>query len=341
MLITIKDIARIANVSHTTVSRALNDSPLINEDTKQKIKQIAEQFGYTPNYNAKSLVLQKSHQIGLFFSTLDTGTSAQFFYDVVRGVDTVIGHKFQVSVKGIDAYESFENVNRRSFDGILIMSQSSADNAFIRWVAEKGIPYVVLNRKVDEINAVNIVPDDLGGALDIVEYMIKNGHQRIGIIEGKPGFQSSEERKAGYAEALRRHGMKRDATLERIGRYDMESGYSAMCELLAVSDPPTAVFCCNDEMAVGAVKAIHEAGLKVPDHISIAGFDDHTFSAFLSPSLTTVRRPIEAIARSGASRLLEAIEADSLQSDYMLIDTRLMLRDSVSRLEPRKIENQL
>ncbi|WP_166238215.1 LacI family DNA-binding transcriptional regulator [Paenibacillus turpanensis] len=334
MSVTIKDIARLAGVSHTTVSRALNDSPLINDETKQKIKQIAEELGYTPNYNAKSLVLQKSHHIGLFFTTLDTGTSAQFFYDVVRGVQSVIRDRYQVSVKGIDTYESFENVNRKAFDGIIVMSQSAQDNDFIRWVAEKEIPYVVLNRRIQEEHAVNIVPDDRQGAFSLVDFMIRQGHRRIGFIEGKARFQSAEERKAGYMEAMRTHALELDPMLIRQGSYDMESGYQAMKQLLELPSIPSAVFCSNDEMAVGAVKAVSESGRKVPDDISVAGFDDHSFSAFLSPSLTTVRRPIEKIAKDGAGKLVEAMESGERRSEFIPVATQLMVRESVKPFVP-------
>src|SRR6185312_2019924 len=127
MSATIKDIAKLAGVSHTTVSRALNNSPLIQEETKERIRLIAEQLDYTPNYSAKSLVLDRSYNLGLFFTTLSQGTSAGFFYEAIRGVNSVIQDRYQLIVKGIDDYSSFQSITRKSFDGIIIVSQSDDD----------------------------------------------------------------------------------------------------------------------------------------------------------------------------------------------------------------------
>jgi DNA-binding LacI/PurR family transcriptional regulator len=333
MSVTIKDIARLANVSHTTVSRALNDSPLINEDTKLKIKAIAKQLKYTPNISAKSLVLHRSYNIGLFFSTLNTGTSAGFFYDVVRGVNGVIKDRYKLIVKGIDDYKEYGTVTKKSFDGIIVMSQSSDDNRFIRHAMDQQIPLVVLNREIKYGAVTNILSDDLRGARNIVKYLIDQGHRAIAIIEGKRGFQSAQDRKEGYLQALRHSSIPVKPEFEVIGNYDMESGYQAMHHLLVQPRLPSAVFCSNDEMAVGAIKAILEKGLKVPDDLSIVGFDDNIVSAFVTPALTTVRRPIEKVSREGASRLVDLIDNDEAPKEALYMNTELIIRQSVKKLD--------
>ena len=140
MSITIKDIAKLANVSHTTVSRALNNSPLINEETKSKIKAIAEELHYVPNYSAKSLVLDKSYTIGLFFSSIIQSTSPSFFYETIRGINTVIEEKYNLVVRGVNSYRDYSTINNKRFDGIILMSQSDNDNAFIYHVIKQEIP---------------------------------------------------------------------------------------------------------------------------------------------------------------------------------------------------------
>ncbi|MCR8633565.1 LacI family DNA-binding transcriptional regulator [Paenibacillus radicis (ex Xue et al. 2023)] len=332
MTVTIKDIAKLANVSHTTVSRALNDSPLINQETKERIRQLAIGLNYTPNYNAKSLVLDRSYNLGLFFSTLHTGTSAGFLYEAVKGVNDVIKDQFNLIVRGIDDYTSFQKVNRKSYDGIIVMSQSSSDQSFIEYAAEKEIPLVVLNREIDNVQVMNLIPDDQGGAYRIVEYLIRQGHRDIAIIEGKQNFKSTQSRLDGYLEAMNHNQVPLREDYQVHGNYDLESGYTAMNRLLKLEARPTAVFCCNDDMALGAIKAITEKQLTVPGDISVVGFDDHIFSGFMSPALTTVRRPIEQISREGAAKLLTFIDTKQIEKDKILFHTELVIRDSVKSI---------
>lgn len=330
--VTIKDIAKLAGVSHTTVSRALNDSPLINPETKERIKAIAGSLQYTPNYSARSLVLDRSYNLGLFFSTLHTGTSAGFLYEAIKGVNDVIKDEYNLIVRGIDDYKSFHQVNRKSFDGIIVMSQSASDQPFIEYAAEKGIPLVVLNREIEHVQVMNFVPDDQNGAFRMTEYLIKQGHRRIAIIEGKEGFKSTQSRRDGYLEALKKYNVEFSEAMSAQGNYDLESGHAAMNRLLDLPERPTAVFCCNDDMALGAVKAVTERGLTVPDDLSVVGFDDHLFSAFMTPALTTVRRPIEEMSRAGAEKLLAFIESKQLENETVYFHTELVTRDSVKTI---------
>lgn len=333
MNVTIKDIARMAGVSHTTVSRALNDSPLIHEETKRKIRAIAEQLDYTPNYSAKSLVLARSYHIGLFFSTLETGTSSNFFHETVKGVHAAIRSKYHLIVNAIDAYDgNFSGVTRKTFDGIIVMSQSDQDEAFIRSVREKDIPLVVLNRNSESQPAVHVLADDKAGVRRAVEHMIGEGHRRIALIEGKATFKSSRARKDGYLEALCLHGIEPEERLIANGGYTLEGGYRAMLKLLELDPLPTAVYCSSDQMAVGAMKAVAERGLKVPDDMSVAGFDDDVFTAFLSPALTTVKRPVETMSRIGAEKLLLEIERGAPSRETVYVDTELVVRESVRRI---------
>ncbi|GLI10649.1 LacI family transcriptional regulator [Paenibacillus tyrfis] len=332
MSVTIKDIAKLAGVSHTTVSRALNDSPLINPETKERIKAIAGSMNYTPNYSARSLVLDRSYNLGLFFTTLHTGTSAGFLYEAIKGVNDVIKDDYNLIVRGIDDYKSFHKVNRKNFDGIIVMSQSESDQSFIEYASDKEIPLVVLNRPVESVQVMNFVPDDQSGAYRLTEYLVQQGHRHIAIIEGKQGFKSTQARRDGYREALREHGISVPEAYYASGNYDLESGHAAMSKLLELPDRPTAVFCCNDDMALGAVKAVTERGLSVPEDISVAGFDDHLFSAFMSPALTTVRRPIEELSRAGAETLLKFIETKHSEKSLVLFHTELVIRDSVKSI---------
>ncbi|QDY82346.1 LacI family transcriptional regulator [Paenibacillus polymyxa] len=331
MAATIKDIAKLANVSHTTVSRALNNSPLIKEDTKRKIMELAEQLNYIPNYNAKSLVLQRSHTIGLFFTSISEGTSSSFFADTIRGVNNVIGVDYNLFVRGIDDYADFSAIHRKRFDGIILMSQSEADNPFIYHVLGQGIPLVVLNRQVPGAGIVNVISNDKEGSYEAVSFLIESGHERIAIIEGVEGFKSTQQRREGFMNALIDHGKPIRHEYIVQGHYDTESGSLAMKQLLALEKPPTAVFCSNDDMAIGAMNAVFENGLKVPEDISVIGFDDIGFSMYTTPPLTTVKRPIEQISERGAACILERIQSPSTEGELIFMETVLMKRKSTAQ----------
>lgn len=336
MSITIKDIAKLAKVSHTTVSRALNDSPLINEETKKKVKAIAKEMHYVPNYNAKSLVLHKSYTIGLFFSSISKGTSPSFFYETVRGVHSVVKDNYNLVVRGIDDYSDFSEINNKRFDGIVLMSQSDDDNEFIYYVWQKKIPLVILNRDVEGDFLINILSNDEEGAFKATKYLIDNNHKDIAIIEGKKEFKSSNKRKDGFLKALINNNLYINKEYMVRGDYNMKGGYGAMKKLLDLTKPPTAIFCSNDDMAIGAIKAIMEIGLSVPEDISIVGFDNIDFAEYSTPSLTTVKRPMEEISMIGGKKIVEIIDNKNYAGEKIYIKTELIVRDSVINLNEKK-----
>ena len=329
---TLKDIAKIADVSHTTISRALNDSPFISDLTKIRIKKIAKNLHYVPNYNAKSLVLNRSYNIGLIFTTISEVTASRFFYETVSGVNSVIKESYNLVVIGIDDYKDFRRINKKRFDGIILMSKSNSDNSFIYYLLEKKIPLVVLNRDIDDKSIFNILASDKKGVYEAVMYLIENGHKEIAIIEGAKGFNSTKERKDGFLDALieKKLPIKSEYIVE--GNYTIESGYNSMKKLLCLNKIPSAVFCSNDDMAVGAIKATFEAGLNVPLDISIMGFDGMQLGDYLTPTLTTVRRPIIEISRKGAEKLLQVIDNNSVEAKKIYINTELVLRESVTKI---------
>lgn len=329
MSITIKDIARIINVSHTTVSRALNDSPLISETTKKKVRKVAEKYNYRPNVSARSLVLAKSYNIGLFFTTIKRGTSASFFLDTVRGVNGIIQDTYSLSVEGLDVFRDFSKVTRHHFDGILLMSQSTKDDQLIRHVIRKNIPFVLLNRESDLGKVTTILADDTTGAYNATSWLIRHGHRQIGIIEGKSEFRTSHRRKEGYLRALDENRIPYNPSWSANGNYDLEGGYKAMQSILNKPEIPTCIFCLNDDMAVGAMKAIFESGLKIPRDISLIGFDDSIFASYLTPSLTSVSRPIEKMSAKGTEILLDKIHGNEKKMETIYLRTELKIRDSV------------
>lgn len=332
MSVTIKDIAKLANVSHTTVSRALNNSPYINEETKDKIMKLVKELNYEPNYNAKSLVLLKSYVIGVFFSSISEGTSDTFFHEIIKGINNVIDKEYNLVIRGIDDYEKSPSINNKNFDGIIVVSQSKNDNKFIKTIVEKGIPTVVINRYIENENLVNIMSNDTKGSYDAVTYFIENNHKKIALIEGNKEFESSEYRKKGYIKALEDNNIPINEEFIVSGRYNLKSGYEGMKKLLELRDRPTAVFCSNDDIGVGAMKAVLEKGLNVPNDISIIGFDDSNFCDYVTPPLTSVKKDSLAMSEFGATKLLNVIKNKDVDKKKIYIESTLVIRKSVKKL---------
>ena len=333
MGITIKDIAKLANVSHTTVSRALNNSPYINEETKAKIKELAKELNYVPNYNAKSLVLLKSYVIGVFFSSITEGTSDTFFHEIIKGINKVIDKEYNLVIRGIDNYEYSQQIDKKNFDGIIVVSQSKSDDEFIRTIIEKNIPIAVINRHVDIDGIVNIMSNDTKGAYDAVDYFIKNNHKKIAFIEGNKEYESSLYRKKGYIKALEDNDIPFVEDYVISGKYNLQSGYENMKKLIALENIPTAVFCSNDDIAVGAMKAILESGLNVPNDISIIGFDDSNFCNYVTPPLTSVRKDALTMSEYGGTNLLNIIKNKEANKEKVYIESKLVERGSVKDLK--------
>lgn len=325
---TIKDIAKVAKVSHTTVSRALNNSPFIKEDTKRKILEIAEELNYVPNYNAKALVTLKSNNIGVFFSSISDGTSSSFFHEIIRGINEVIHKEYNLVIRGIDEYKKSNIIDRNNFDGIIVVSQSKDDDKFIKEIVKKEIPIVIINRIFKKENLCNILSDDTTGAYEAVTYLIKKNIVKIALIEGNSNFESNIYRKKGYLKALKEKNIEINEEYIIKGKYTLENGYKAMSNLLSLEDKPKAVFCGNDDIAIGAIKAIKEHNLSIPKDISIIGFDNSKYCDYITPSLTSVVKDSYKMSKVGAAKLLQIINDEKIKGETILIEPRLILRKS-------------
>lgn len=326
----------MAGVSHTTVSRALNDSPVVKDKTKKKIKKIASDLDYFPNLSARGLVNKKTYTIGLFFSDLHEGTSSNFMTEVIRRFHDMLKKEYMLSVNSINDLKDFNIAIRSRLDGIVIISQSTNDDAFIEYVHQTKIPLVVLNRSLELENICNIGFNDYLGSYQVAEYGVRMGHRKFGMIQGIPSFYSASERANGFFDSIRKR--KLDIVDEAVvtGDYSLVSGYRAMKKILLLSELPSFVFCANDDMAIGALKACSELNVSVPQDVSIVGFDDSSLAAYTTPSLTTVRKPVDQLAKLGIQALSQIIAHSKPVLDKKLIDPSLIIRSSVSNLKNSK-----
>lgn len=332
--VTIKDIAKLAGVSHSTVSRALNNSTVLNEDTKKRIIRIAKELNYIPNNSARSLVLSRSYNIGVFFSSIKSGTSPVFFHSIIQSISQEIQDRYNIIVNGIDAYtNNYSSINPKNFDGIIVVSQKQEDDEFIRELMEKKIPVVVLNREMDSLEVNNIISDELIGVYKGIKTLINNGHRNIAVIEGKWDFESTKKRRKGYLKAFKEDGINIKDDWIVSGDYSLESGYVAGKKILELQKKPSAIFAFNDDMALGAIKAIVEAGLKVPEDISILGFDGTLFLSYMTPSIATIKRPIEEMSINGIKILLDLIENKSDKINKLCFKTQLIKGNSILKID--------
>lgn len=331
--VTIKTIAKMANVSHTTVSRALNDSPLVKEETKREIRELAARMNYIPNLNAKALVEKKSFIIAVYFTDMADGTSPSFMSAVIHRIKEFLPQGYEIAVDSFDSLRrSKQSINLR-FDGALVVSQSESDDEYIDQLVQTGKPLVVLNRKIARKDLYNYSSDDYLGTATATNYLLRMGHRKIAVISGRKDFASAVLRSQAFSDVLQQHHIDLPKEWQVRGNYSLTSGYQAMEKILNSGKLPTCVFAANDDMAMGAVRACEDYGYSVPDDISFIGFDDNAYSKFYNPRITTIRKPTMEITENGVKVLKDLINGDQPQLQrFINLKPSLVVRDSVRSL---------
>ncbi len=327
MAITIKDIAREAGVSYSTVSRALNGLTVVNEKTKQHVLETAERLGYMPNTAAVNLKRNRSGMLAIYFSTINEMTSPEVLHEVVTAVYGVIREKFLVVVKGIDHHEA-GSLNPMMFDGIIAITQSEADDPFLEEVLAKAIPVVTINRHPDlAVDTVQIDEED--AMYRAMQHLLAHGHRRIVVLEGPPHRTSNRMRHQGWTRALADAGLDPAAIPVYEGNFRFESAVRLAPEILA--HKPTALLSFNDEMAFGVERVMLEQGLKVPDDLSIMGFDNWKNPVYAAMNLTSVERSMFKLVQQGMRILLERIEqkGSTYTPETVYLEAPLIQRGSV------------
>lgn len=315
----IKDIARLANVSHSTVSRALRGSPLISAETTEKIRKIAEQSGYRASAAARSLVTQRSHTIGVVV----TNIADPFAAEVVLGIDDAADEQeYSIILANSRAHPNRElrvvrTFEERRVDGIIVTS-SRVGGTYAEMLEASQVPIVLLNNQHPSEFMHSVMIDNPSASLAAARYLVELGHRRIAYIGDRFGVQSDSERFGGYKEALENAGLPFNPEYVVHGDGRSEGGYEAAAQLLSLKNRPTAVFCYNDMTALGALGAIRAQGLRVPEDISVVGFDDLFVAQVSNPSLTTIRQPMREMGRLAFSTLLKLLAGAEVQSSHKL-----------------------
>ncbi len=331
--VSIKDIARAANVSHPTVSRALSHSPLVKGETAERIRQIAVSMGYRPSAIARSLATKKTHTIGVVVTTI----ADPFIADVVSGIEeTANDHGYSVFLANSNANPDREvrvvhSFHERRVDGILVTA-SRVGALYVPLLSELKVPIVLINNQHPDAPGefiYSVMIDNLKASTEVMKHLLGLGHRRIAYIGDQSGFQSDTERFAGYRQALALAGYLFLPELVVHGDGKPEGGRQAMEMLLALPTPPTAVFCYNDMSALGALRALYGHGIKVPDDISIVGFDDLAIASYTSPLLTTVGQPKQQMGRMAMETMLKLISGVDTKANIK-VDGELIIRESTA-----------
>ena len=294
MTTSIKDIARAAGVSHSTISRALSDSSLISEATKARIRRRAQEMGYSPDAGARSLVRGHTCTIGVVVTTIADPFSAE----VVEGIEGVAyAHGYSVILTASQdeperEIAAVETLRSKRVDAVIVTS-SRVGALHQERLGAAGVPVILLNSHSQQLapHTFSVRVDDVHGARLATEHLLALGHRRIGHVAGPVGHSSSADRLAGFRAALAAADIPFDAALIVEGTGRPAAGEQAMASFLALADRSTAVFCYNDMTAIGLLRAARLAGLRVPRDLAVIGFDDIPFAAYTTPSLTTVAQP--------------------------------------------------
>lgn len=329
MGVTIKEVAKKAGVSTATVSRVFNNVGPVDEETRRRVKAVAQALHYTPNAMGRSLSTKRTDAIGLILPDLH----GEFFSEVIRGADQIAQqHRFHllVSSSHTTRQELAEvlQVMRGRVDGLIIMSPQ-IDTHTLQTYLPRSLPLILLNCHVgdDSFDAMNI--DNVAGAQEMVRHLFGHGHRHIAILKGTEKNLDAEGRLQGYRQALQEAQVDYHDRYEMAGDFTEASGYDGASRLLEMTPRPSAIFASNDSMALGALSALREHGVEVPGEMALAGFDDIPIARYLSPALATVHVPIYDLGAAAMRKLLHAFtEKNSHVREHALVPTHLVPRES-------------
>jgi len=331
----IKEVAARAKVSTATISRTINQSALVTPKTAEKVWRAIRELDFYPNTQARALVSGKSRIFGLIISDI----SNPFFPELVKSFeDSAIRHDYEVIVANTD-YKSermavcVRRMIERQVDGVAIMT-SEMDRRLTEELSSRKLPIVFLD--LDKVKPLrsSITVDYAKGLQEAVHHLVSLGHRRFGFISGPLSLKSAKVRRTAVLTSLRSCGISDRQQIVIEANHRIDGGEDAMRRILASAHPPTAILASNDLSAIGALRAMHQAGVRVPQDMSLVGFDDIQFAQFTQPALTTVRMSSEEIGRKAFDALYASTEGNSTSGQEIRISTSLVVRESTDRAKP-------
>jgi DNA-binding LacI/PurR family transcriptional regulator len=333
-MVTIKDVAKLAKVSPSTVSRVIADSKSISAPTKERVRKAMEELGYYPNMIARSLIKRSSHALGLILSrSAESAFSNPFFPEILRGISTVTqSHHYSLVLATAENYQEeakqcLRMLMEKRVDGVILLA-SRVNDELIRKLAEEEYPFVVVGRAPGVGECLSVNNDNIQAGYLATRHLLNLGHRRIAFLNGPEEYTFCQDRFQGYCMALQEFGIAVDAAYVRNAENLQEDGYRLVSELLRIEEYPTALFVVDDLMAVGAYRAIKERQLSIPGDIAVVGFNDNLYSAFMEPPLTTVHIPIYQMGVTAAELIIRVLDGQEVNLDQHILSSELVVRES-------------
>jgi DNA-binding LacI/PurR family transcriptional regulator len=332
--VSIKDIAKAAGVSHSTVSRALSDSPLIKAETKARIQRLAREMGYSPDARARSLVMGQTRTVGVVVTTI----ADPFAAEIVQAIEhTAHDHAYTVILCSSNAEPEREiaavkMLRSKRVDGVIVTS-SRVGALYQEHLERLGVPIVLINNHSEDSGryTYSVSVDNRHGGHLATTHLIQLGHRRIAYISRPSDYRSNLERLTGYRQALDAAGILFDPDLVVPGTGRADGGERALLALIGSDKPPTAVFCYNDMTAIGLLRAAREAGLDVPQDLSVVGFDDILLASYVCPALTTIAQPKAEMGRRALQMALALMTSQDPAAEgisNIVVQGQLVVRES-------------
>ena len=337
---TLEDIAKLAGVSRSTVSRVVNEQPSVRDHVRERVLEVIKQTGYHPNAAARALASQRSWTLGLILPhSVSFLFSDPYYAQLTRGIAQACNqYDYTLALFLVGTEEDEEKIYSRVsrtglLDGVIVQSGHRGDQWIIGRFVDAHTPLVVVGRPFRSDNVSYIDVDNINASYNAVNHLIRLGRKRVGTIAGPANSTVGIDRKEGYLKALVERGYEVDESLVTEGDFTESGGYYAMQRLLPAR--PDAVFVASDLMAIGAMRAVREVGLRIPDDIAFVGFDDLPVATFSDVHLTTVRQPVVQFGAKAVEVLIDLIENGIDPPRHILMETELVVRGSCGAVEPK------
>jgi transcriptional regulator, LacI family len=333
----IKDIAKLAGVGVSTVSRVINQHTDVKDETRKHVQEIIETYNYIPNNSARNLKRNESMDVGILIKGMYNPFFARMIQSIEKklssaGYSAIIHYNIEGN-KDIDAANEF--ILEKKLKGVICLG-GDFDKLTDQEIQRLSVPFILASTEIPEnLNRSlfsSVIIDNEMAAYRAVKYLSDMGHNKIALITtGNEDKSVGTIRTQGYLRALSEQNIEKKENYFEVGAYTFETGYEAMCRLLEKANDITAVFAISDVMAIGAAKAMYEKGIKIPDDISLIGFDDIDYAEFYNPPLTTVHQPVEEIAESTADIMIGILD-DNLKHQHIIFDTEIVIRNSCKQM---------
>jgi LacI family transcriptional regulator len=344
--LTLEDIARETGVSRSTVSRVINNNPNVSENVRKNVQEAIRRNNFHPHAAARALASQHTSTIGLILpQTVSFFFTDPFYPHLTRGIAQACNqHDYTLAFFLVDSKEDEERIFPRvcrqgMLDGVLVQSGQHGDQEIIGRLIDAGMPFVVIGRPFRYDNVTYIDIDNVNASYHATNHLIRQGRTRIGTISGPLQSTVGIDRLEGYHKALKDRGMSVNERLVVEGDFTEEGGYYAMKLLLTAN--PDAVFTASDIMAVGAIRAVREAGLRVPEDIAFVGFDDLPMSSLSNVQLTTIRQPVVQFGAQAVETLIDQIENGNRSPHRIILETELIIRDTCGASHIGRTQNSI